>query len=159
MIESSNFLHYLQKSGIEFFVGVPDSLLKNFCFYIEENVAEDLHVIAANEGNALAIAAGYYLEKRKPALVYLQNSGIGNAINPLLSLTDKDVFGIPALLLVGWRGKPGTKDEPQHIKQGAVLTDLLKTLDISYFILEDDSEFEKVIDKAITHLDEYLKGK
>ncbi len=115
MVNPKNFYEELEKNEINFFAGgVPDSLLKEFCSYISDNV-DNNHIIAANEGNALAIASGYYLSSGKPALVYMQNSGLGNIVNPLLSLNDKKVYGIPSLLLIGWRGgEPNTKDEPQH---------------------------------------------
>ena len=138
MINPKDFYEELEKNNIGFFTGVPDSLLKEFCSYISDNVANN-HIIAANEGNALAIASGYYLSSGKPALVYMQNSGLGNIVNPLLSLNDKKVYGIPTLLLIGWRGEPNTKDEPQHIKQGEVTLDLLDAMGIKYYLLNKDS--------------------
>lgn len=122
------------------FTGVPDSLLKEFCACVTERTDNLHNIIAANEGNALAIAAGHYLSVGKPALVYLQNSGEGNLINPLLSLVDEDVYRIPALLVIGWRGEPGVHDEPQHVKQGKLTLELLKTMGIEYAILEDISQ-------------------
>jgi phosphonopyruvate decarboxylase len=121
-----------------FFSGVPDSLLKSLCAYFTEYLPKDKHIIAANEGNAVALASGYFLASGKPAVVYMQNSGMGNALNPLLSLNDPKVYGIPVLLLIGWRGEPNIKDEPQHIKQGLVTTDLLECSGIKYEILSDD---------------------
>ena len=125
---------------IDFFTGVPDSLLKQFCLCVDDKVSDDHHVIAANEGNAIALAAGYYLGTGKIPLVYMQNSGLGNAVNPLLSLCDPDVYSIPLIMIVGWRGEPGVKDEPQHVKQGKVQLDLLKTLDLPYAIISKDEE-------------------
>ena len=149
-VNPKTFFDELSSKGISFFTGVPDSLLKQLCLCIDDNVAKERHVITANEGNAIALAAGYHLASGKLPLVYMQNSGIGNAINPLLSLCDPDVYSIPILLLIGWRGEPGVKDEPQHIKQGKVQLDLLRALDIPYKIIsKDDCEVEKKISKSI----------
>jgi phosphonopyruvate decarboxylase len=149
-VNPKTFFEELSSKGISFFTGVPDSLLKQLCLCIDDNVAKERHVITANEGNAIALAAGYHLASGKLPLVYMQNSGIGNAINPLLSLCDPDVYSIPILLLIGWRGEPGVKDEPQHIKQGKVQLDLLRALDIPYKIIsKDDCEVEKKISKSI----------
>lgn len=137
MIEVNAFVSKLKEFGVDFFTGVPDSLLKSFCAYVTDNCGEN-HVIAANEGGAIGLAAGHYLATGKPALVYMQNSGQGNAVNPLCSLADPDVYSIQMVLLVGWRGEPGGKDEPQHIKQGKVTVSLFKTLDIPTEVLPDD---------------------
>ena len=137
MIEVSKFVSCLREAGVDFFTGVPDSLLKSFCAFITDNCAEN-HVIAANEGGAVGLAAGHYLATGNPALVYMQNSGQGNAVNPLASLADPDVYSIPMVLLVGWRGEPGVKDEPQHVKQGKVTVSLFETLGIPVEILPDD---------------------
>ena len=138
MIEPQFFHETLNNAGVIFFTGVPDSLLSDFSAYIQENVPH--HVIAANEGNAVALAAGSYLATGKPALVYLQNSGLGNTINPLISLTDPEVNGIPMLLLVGWRGEPGKKDEPQHIRQGELTTAIFDSIGTPWSILPDEPE-------------------
>ncbi len=135
MIHCEDFYNLLVKNGIDFFTGVPDSLLKNFCAYIFDNTDEKKNIIAANEGNAVALAAGYFMATGKIGLVYMQNSGLGNATNPLTSLTDSDVYRIPALLLIGWRGEPGIKDEPQHIKQGKITLNLLDVLGIPYKVI------------------------
>ena len=139
MIYSEDFFDWLVTLGVDFYAGVPDSLLKPICFYLADH-AGDKHVVAANEGGAVALACGYHLSTGKVPLVYLQNSGQGNTINPLLSLADRDVYSIPLLLLIGWRGEPGTKDEPQHIKQGKVTVSLLETMDIPYCILASESD-------------------
>ena len=139
MIEVTKFVGCLREAGVDFFTGVPDSLLKSFCAYVTDNCGEN-HVIAANEGGAVGLAAGHYLATGKPALVYMQNSGQGNAVNPLCSLADPDVYSIPMVLLVGWRGEPGVKDEPQHVKQGKVTVSLFETLGIPTEILPDDDE-------------------
>ena len=149
MIDVSSFVEMIQALQVDFFTGVPDSLLKSFCAYVEDN-CRTRHVIAANEGGAIGLASGYYLATGKPALVYMQNSGQGNAVNPLCSLVDPDVYAIPMDLLVGWRGEPGVKDEPQHVKQGKVTIPLFKTLDIPTEILPDDESFAaEVIRKMV----------
>jgi len=137
MIDVERFVACLGSAGVDFFAGVPDSLLKSFCAYVTDNCA-DRHVIAANEGGAVALAAGRYLAAGRPALVYMQNSGQGNAVNPLCSLADPDVYSIPMVLLVGWRGEPGVRDEPQHAKQGKVTVSLFETLGIPTEVLPDD---------------------
>jgi len=138
MINCKEFYDLLQHNGIGFFCGVPDSLLKHFCAYLEENVDNKSHVLTANEGNAIALAAGVYLSTQKIGMVYMQNSGIGNAVNPLVSLTDKEVYNIPVLLLIGWRGEPGKSDEPQHLKQGKITLSMLETLGIDFEIMPDN---------------------
>ena len=138
MISPERFTEKLLELGVDFFAGVPDSLLKEFCAYIEDKYPNQKHVITANEGSALALATGYQLASNKIPLIYLQNSGFGNAINPLISLMDKKVYSIPALILIGWRGEPGKKDEPQHLKQGEVTIPLIKSMGIPFFVLEND---------------------
>ena len=137
MVDVGSFVGGLKAAGVDFFTGVPDSLLKSFCAYVTDTCGER-HVVAANEGGAVGLAAGHYLATGCPALVYMQNSGQGNAINPLCSLADPDVYSIPMVLLVGWRGEPGVKDEPQHVKQGKVTVSLFETLDIPTEVLPDD---------------------
>lgn len=156
MINTEEFYKGLKSNGIDFFVGIPDSLLKDFCAYIKDNVDSKNNIVAANEGNALAIASGHYLATGNPALVYMQNSGQGNIINPLASLNDPLVYSIPALLVIGWRGEPNKKDEPQHKKQGLVTLKLLDALDIEYSILtekDDTNIWQKKISEAV----EYMK--
>ena len=152
MIEVNKFVRCLRDAGVEFFAGVPDSLLKSFCAYVTDSCGEN-HVIAANEGGAVGLAAGHYLATGNPVLVYMQNSGQGNAVNPLCSLADPDVYSIPMVLLVGWRGEPGVKDEPQHVKQGKVTVSLFETLGIPTEILPDDESTalemtRKMVEKA-----------
>ena len=137
MVAVDKFVECLRAAGVEFFTGVPDSLLKSFCAYVTDNCGES-HVIAANEGGAVGLAAGHYLATGRPALVYMQNSGQGNAVNPLCSLADPDVYSVPMVLLVGWRGEPGVKDEPQHVKQGKVTVSLFETLGIPVDVLPDN---------------------
>ena len=134
MISPKEFFDFLIRQGIGFFTGVPDSLLKDFCAYVEDNAANN-HIIAANEGNAIAIASGFHLATGRFPLVYMQNSGLGNSINPLASLADQDLFSIPILIIVGWRGEPGTEDEPQHVKQGKITLPILETVNIPYAVL------------------------
>ena len=140
MISPAFFIDSLKKSGIEFFAGVPDSLLKNICAYIADNIDSSHNIITANEGAAIGLAAGYHLATGKAGVVYMQNSGQGNIINPLASLTDKEVYNIPVLLLIGWRGRPGVHDEPQHVKQGKITTGLLNVMGINYEVLSKDED-------------------
>ncbi|MBT4763414.1 phosphonopyruvate decarboxylase [bacterium] len=144
MISSEFFFNACKDEGVDFFSGVPDSLLKNICSYITDNTPSENHIIAANEGNALAIGVGYHLSTGKVPLIYMQNSGLGNVINPLLSLADQDVYSIPLLMMIGWRGDPGMKDEPQHKKQGRVTIALLEAMEIPYKVLTADSNIEEV---------------
>lgn len=134
MVDVSNFVLTLKAGGIEFYTGVPDSLLKSFCAYLTDM---ECNLIAANEGGAIGLAAGHYLATGTPACVYMQNSGQGNAVNPLASLADPDVYSIPMLLVIGWRGMPGVHDEPQHVKQGKITLELMKTLGIPTEVLPE----------------------
>ena len=153
MIRSEFFIEKLRENGIDCFAGVPDSLLKNICAYITDHFDAAHNIIAANEGAAVGLAAGHYLATGKPACVYMQNSGEGNIINPLASLTDQEVYNIPVLLLIGWRGRPGVHDEPKHIKQGKVTTNLLDVLGINYDVLsKEEDKAAKQIAKAIDAL-------
>ena len=138
MIRPSFFYQELSSYGINFYTGVPDSLLKNLCAYVTDHAQN--HIIAANEGGAMGIAAGHYLATGQIPVVYMQNSGEGNIINPLASLVDKEVYNIPVLLVIGWRGKPGVPDEPQHVKQGKVTTSLLETIGIPYAVLAKEED-------------------
>lgn len=135
MIACDKFFGALTEQGVGYFAGVPDSLLKDICAYITDHVAPANHIIAANEGAAVALATGYHLATDKIGLVYLQNSGLGNVVNPLLSLADPEVYSIPLLLLIGWRGEPGVPDEPQHRKQGRVTRELLNAMEVPHAVL------------------------
>jgi len=153
MIENEKLFDSLKNSGIDFFCGVPDSLLKDFCAYLTDNTTSKEHIITANEGAAVALASGYHLATQKVPFVYLQNSGLGNTINPLLSLADPEVYSIPMVMMVGWRGEPGVPDEPQHLKQGRVQNSILDAIEMPYFELNDGisnvSEFvSKTVAKA-----------
>ena len=153
MISPAFFIETLKRHGIDFFAGVPDSLLKNICAYITDHVDSDHNIITANEGAAVGLAAGYHLATGKAGVVYMQNSGQGNIINPLASLTDKEVYNIPLLLLIGWRGRPGVHDEPQHVKQGKVTTGLLNVMGVNYEVLaKEEDKALKQIEKAVTAL-------
>ncbi len=141
----------------EFFTGVPDSQLKPLCNYLMNTYGiSDKHIIAANEGNAVALAAGYHLATGKTPVVYMQNSGIGNIINPVASLMNDKVYGIPCVFIVGWRGEPGVKDEPQHIYQGEVTVKLLEDMDIRTFIIGKDTT-EEELNAKMAEFKELLK--
>lgn len=140
MINQKKFVETLQSEGVEFFTGVPDSYLNGFCNFLLDNILSDKHVIAANEGNAIGIASGYYFSTGTVPLVYMQNSGMGNALNPIISLADKYVYRVPMILLIGWRGEPGTKDHAQHRTQGEATKKILDILDIPYVIAEDNDD-------------------
>ena len=140
MVRVEKLYDTLQAHGVDFFTGVPDSLLKDFCAYVTDHTPCGRHIIAANEGAAVGIAAGHYMASGRLPLVYMQNSGLGNTVNPLLSLMDEKVYALPVLLMIGWRGEPGGKDEPQHVKQGEVTLDLLEAMQIPYVVLSDQEE-------------------
>ena len=152
MLDQKAVFEALEKQGVTFFTGVPDSYLNGFCNYALSNYP-DRNVIAANEGNAIGIAAGHYFASREIPLVYMQNSGLGNTINPLASLVDKDVYAAPMLLLIGWRGQGNTEpNHPQHKLQGEITPKLLEVMHIPYSILTDDNnEFATVIEKAVQY--------
>lgn len=149
MIDTKDFYNSLIKNNFDFFVGVPDSLLKDFCLCVND-LSKKNHIITANEGNAIAIASGYNITTSKYGVVYMQNSGLGNIVNPLLSLVDEKVYKIPMLLIIGYRGEPNIKDEPQHIKQGELTLPLLETLGIKYFIL--DENYKEQIDQCYNYI-------
>ena len=146
MVDLKKLFESLDEKGVKFFTGVPDSLLNNFCIYLVNNIPDGKHVMAANEGNAIAIAAGNYMATGNIPVVYMQNSGIGNATNPLLSLTHDCVYGIPMILVIGWRGDPSINDHAQHKKQGELTPVLMKDMDIPYEILDDENT---VVDKFV----------
>ena len=151
MTISKSLVKLFKKKKISFFTGVPDSILKNFLsvVYSDKKIK---HVVATNEGSAVALAIGNYLTSGKIALVYLQNSGLGNAINPLISIADKKVYSIPLVLFIGWRGAPKTKDEPQHMTKGKITKKLLSQLNISTVEITSKIDINKIsslIDKSI----------
>lgn len=145
MISPQRFCDLLSQCGIDFYCGVPDSLLKNLCAYVDDKYSAEQHIITANEGNAVALAMGRYMGSGVPAAVYMQNSGLGNTVNPLTSLADPQVYSIPMLLIIGWRGEPGVKDEPQHVKQGQMTEQQLQIMDIPYIVLGSDSDIQSVV--------------
>ncbi len=141
MVNQEEFIKTLQGSGVTFFCGVPDSYLNGFNNYLKNNIPAEENVITANEGNAIALAAGHYFATGSVPFVYMQNSGLGNCVNPLLSLTDKNVYSVPMILLIGWRGEPGTKDgtREQHISQGRLTKPLLEAMEITYRVMSDET--------------------
>jgi phosphonopyruvate decarboxylase len=153
VISPAIFFESLKARGVGLFAGVPDSLLKNFCAYIGDRCQPGEHIITANEGNAVALAAGYHLATGKIGAVYMQNSGLGNSINPLTSLTDPEVYRIPILLIVGWRGEPRVKDAPQHVKQGRITPQQFQLLEIPHQILEATSNVDEVLNCTFSSLE------
>ncbi len=156
-MDAQHLLNACLTAGIDFFTGVPDSQLKGLCdtLYATYGVSGDHHVVAANEGNAIGLCAGHYLATGRPGLCYMQNSGLGNTVNPLASLMDGQVYGLPCLLVVGWRGEPGVHDEPQHVKQGQITLGQLDLLDIPYFVLDkalSEADFDAAFADTLTHL-------
>ena len=152
MLDPGDFYKYLNSIDVNFFTGVPDSLLKSFCGYVADHSPSNSHIISSNEGAAVGIGIGYHLATGNIPMVYMQNSGLGNAINPLISLADQEVYSIPMIILIGWRGEPKTKDEPQHIKQGSATIELLDIMDIPYVILDSkNQDIEGMINNLKNH--------
>ena len=147
MVLVENFINILKKNKITFFTGVPDSVLKSFCYYLDK-YSKKKHVLATNEGSAISIGIGHYLSKKEIPCIYMQNSGLSNAINPLISIAGQNVYSIPLFLVIGWRGSPGSKDEPQHNAKGKITEQILKLLNIKYTILRSSSDLNK-FDKKI----------
>ncbi len=159
MLSPERFIDFLQGHDISFFSGVPDSLLQSFCvaLYDRFGVNGTRHMVAVNEGNAVALGAGYHLATGKVPLIYLQNSGLGNAVNPATSLTDPAVYGIPIVYLVGWRGEPGVHDEPQHVKQGEITCSLLEVLGIPYLVIDKKTSMQDIETQYDAELAAYVK--
>lgn len=152
---------FLEIIGAEFYTGVPDSQLKALCDYLMNTYGIDpqRHIIAANEGNCVGLAAGYHLATGKTPVVYMQNSGEGNIINPLASLLNDKVYAIPMIFVIGWRGEPGIHDEPQHIYQGEVTVKLMEDMDVRTFVVGKDTADEE-ISEIMAEFREWLdKGK
>lgn len=144
-MKASNFLQEIKNIGICTITGVPDSTLKQFCDAVRTDDGKTFrHYVTANEGAAVGLATGEYLASKRPCLVYLQNSGLGNIINPLASIANREVYGIPMLFVVGWRGEPGKKDEPQHVYQGKVTCELLEVMDVPYAVIDDTTTLEQI---------------
>jgi phosphonopyruvate decarboxylase len=156
MIKPEDFYNELKKNNVNFYTGVPDSLLKEFCAYITSNASESNHIINTSEGSAIGMAIGRHMATGEVPVVYMQNSGLGNIINPILSLADEKVYGIPMILIIGWRGEPGVKDEPQHIKQGEITLDLLDVMGIEYQIIDKNSNnIESIVKKVVDNTKKY----
>ena len=144
----------------EFFAGVPDSLLNPLCSYLMEKYGiGEHHIIASNEGNAVGLAAGYHLATGKVPVVYLQNSGLGNIVNPVASLLNGKIYGIPCLFIVGWRGEPGIHDEPQHLFQGEITLSILENLDIPAFVIDKATTDEGLQDKLSEYRELFAQGR
>lgn len=142
MISTLKFLSVLEKKKINFFCGVPDSCLNNFLNLIEK---KHTNITTPNEGSAIALGIGYYLKTKKIPLIYMQNSGIGNAIDPLTSLCSKESYSIPMIILVGWRGSPNIKDEPQHKLMGKITLKLFKLLNIKTQLIKKEKDIKKIL--------------
>ena len=143
----------------DFYTGVPDSQLKALCNYLTNNADPKNHIIAANEGNAVALGAGYHLATGKIPVIYMQNSGQGNTINPVASLTNDKVYAIPQIFIIGWRGEPNVKDEPQHIYQGEVTLKLLEVMDIAYFVITPETNEDELKETMVSFNKILEKGK
>lgn len=144
-MKACELLKQIEERGIDTIAGVPDSTLKQFCDGIQNYKGALAHYVTANEGAAVGVAIGSFLASGKPACVYMQNSGIGNAVNPLASLANGDVYGVPILFIVGWRGEPGVKDEPQHVFQGKITCELFDTLAVPYRVVDKDTTDEEML--------------
>lgn len=159
-MRAQELLQELENMGIEVIAGVPDSTLKQFCDGLQLHGGSFRHYVTANEGAAVGLAVGSYLASGKPTCIYMQNSGIGNAVNPLVSLANREVYGIPMLFLVGWRGEPGVKDEPQHVFQGKITCRLFETLEVPYVVVGQDTskeEWTEILNRAKTCLEQNLQ--
>lgn len=142
--------NFLKELNADFYTGVPDSQLKALCSYLVDNFGiSSKHIIAANEGNSVALAAGYYLATGKVPVVYMQNSGIGNIVNPVASLLNEEVYGIPCIFIIGWRGEPGELDEPQHIFQGRISKKLLEDIGLYTIILSKETSINKLREEMV----------
>lgn len=157
-MDVSKFVEMLDS---DFYTGVPDSQLKELCNYLIDEYGIDgkHHIIAANEGNCTALAAGYYLATGKIPVIYMQNSGEGNIINPVASLLSGDVYAIPAIFIIGWRGEPGVHDEPQHVYQGKITLELLDVMGIKYFIIDKNTKLNVLKDFLRENKEELEKGR
>lgn len=155
-MEIKSFIDILESLNVGFYTGVPDSQLKSLCDYLIATYGiNNSHMIAVNEGNALALASGYHIATGKVPCVYLQNSGLGNIVNPLTSLTHSKVYGIPTVFVVGWRGQPGVHDEPQHVYMGEITEKILTDLDLKTIHLTK-STTEESLKEALIGIKESL---
>ena len=142
MIKIDSLINLLKKNDTDFFTGVPDSVLKELSIYLQVKSKKE-HVIASNEGAAVSIGIGHYLSTKKIPCIYMQNSGLSNALNPLISIANKKVYSIPLILIIGWRGSPKIKDEPQHNVKGRITQNILKLLNIKYTIIRSKTDLNK----------------
>ena len=142
MIEVNSLVNLLKKNKTNFFTGVPDSILKELSYYLQ-NKSKKNHIIATNEGSAISLGIGHYLSTKKVPCIYMQNSGLSNALNPLISIAHEKVYSIPLILVIGWRGSPSIKDEPQHNVKGQITESILKLLNIKYTIIRSDNDLRK----------------
>lgn len=157
-MKAERFIEEIKKIGINTVVGVPDSTLKQFCDYINTDGADKIrHMVPPNEGAAIGIATGVYLATGHPACVYMQNSGLGNTVNPITSLANEKVYDIPMLLVIGYRGEPGVHDEPQHVFMGEITEDILKVLNIEYSIISADTKEDELC-RILSKASELMSG-
>ena len=147
MIKVNSLINLLKKNNSNFFTGVPDSVLKELSSFLQ-NKFKNNHIIATNEGSAVSLGIGYYLSTKRVPCIYMQNSGLSNALNPLISIAHKKVYSIPLILIIGWRGSPKVKDEPQHNVKGKITESILKLLNIKYTIIRSNGDLKK-FDKQI----------
>ena len=147
MIKVNSLINLLKKNNSKFFTGVPDSVLKELSVSLQ-NQSKSNHIIATSEGAAVSLGIGHYLSTKKVPCIYMQNSGLSNALNPLISIAHKKVYSIPLILIIGWRGSPRIKDEPQHNVKGKITEDILKLLNIKYEIIRSNKDLKK-FDKLI----------
>lgn len=149
MIKAKSLINLLKKNNTNFFTGVPDSILKDLSFELQNKTKKN-HIIATNEGSAISIGIGHYLSTKRIPCIYMQNSGLSNALNPLISVAHPKVYSIPLILIIGWRGSPKIKDEPQHNVKGKITKNLLKLLNIKYTIIRSEKDLKK-FDKQIKY--------
>ena len=142
MVKIKSLIDILKKNNSSFFTGVPDSVLKELSIYLQSKNKKQ-HIIASSEGAAVSIGIGHYLSTKKIPCIYMQNSGLSNALNPLISIANKKVYSIPLILIIGWRGSPKVKDEPQHNVKGKITIDILRLLNIKYTIVRKNSDLVK----------------
>lgn len=156
-----NIRDFVEILGAEFYTGVPDSLLQPLNNYLMQTygISAEHHIIGANEGNCVGLAAGYYLASKKPGVVYLQNSGIGNIINPIASLLNERIYGIPCIFVIGWRGEPGVPDEPQHAFQGLVTLKLMEDMDVATYVITKETSIDELKAQMVRFRDLLCRGK
>jgi phosphonopyruvate decarboxylase len=142
MIKVNSLINLFKRNKTDFFTGVPDSVLKELSYYLQ-NKSKKNHVIASNEGSAISLGIGHYLSTKKVPCIYMQNSGLSNALNPLISIAHEKVYSIPLILVIGWRGSPNIKDEPQHNVKGQITQSILRLLNIKYTIIRSDTDLKK----------------